>query len=562
MKKHLVTIVTLLAVVVSVYAGQIIKELQLEGANTLKTGASLTAVAGSTVDLDEATVTLPADVTRLGSSISLTSEVAGVLPSANGGAGTVNGIVKANGSGLTSAAVAGTDYFAPGDVSAAEFGYLDGVTSAIQTQINSKQAAHAILTALSGLSLSSGNVIYATGATTLDVASSTSYGRSLLNAADAAALRTLSGSVIGTNVQAWDSDLDSIAGLTTTSFGRGFLDLADAAAARTKIGTVIGTNVQAWDADLDDLADGTLTGSKVQPASDSAAGVVTTGTQEFAGNKNFEGVVFIGGSAITLNPFDGDVNAVTFNDLTVIAGAGATLNIAAGKTLTVSNTLTLAGTDGSTLNYGGGGTLGSAAFVNTGTSGAVVPLLNGNNTHGGTSTFTGNVTMNGTSNTAPNQTAASSSSIMTRGLGDTRYGGLKYTAYKSSSTTRVSDATLSDDPHLVLSGVETGFYRVEFFGRFFTSSATPGLKLKLNLGSGTSASNPRGMTIKSGAAVAANSNILSELTYTDNGVIVVTIEGWLDVTSTASLAVQWSQNTSSVDSTLLSGGWLILTKLN
>lgn len=42
------------------------------------------------------------------------SDITGVLPSANGGAGTVSGLVKANGSGTTSAAVAATDYVAPG----------------------------------------------------------------------------------------------------------------------------------------------------------------------------------------------------------------------------------------------------------------------------------------------------------------------------------------------------------------------------------------------------------------------------------------------------------------
>src|SRR5262249_19838428 len=56
---------------------------------------------------------------------------------------------------------------------------------------------------------------------------------------------------------------------------------------------------------------------------------------------------------------------VTANQLkTFIVGAGA-VSVAFGKTLTVANTLTLAGTDGSTLNVGAGGTLGTAAFVNT-----------------------------------------------------------------------------------------------------------------------------------------------------------------------------------------------------
>lgn len=42
--------------------------------------------------------------------ITLTTDVTGVLPAANGGAGTVSGILKANGSGTVSAAVSGTDY--------------------------------------------------------------------------------------------------------------------------------------------------------------------------------------------------------------------------------------------------------------------------------------------------------------------------------------------------------------------------------------------------------------------------------------------------------------------
>ncbi len=54
--------------------------------------------------------------------------------------------------------------------------------------------------------------------------------------------------------QPLDSDLTAIAALATTSFGRALLTLADAAALRTTGGLVIGTNVEAWDADLDDIA--------------------------------------------------------------------------------------------------------------------------------------------------------------------------------------------------------------------------------------------------------------------------------------------------------------------
>ena len=61
-----------------------------------------------------------------------------------------------------------------------------------------------------------------------------------------------------------DLDLTYISLLSTTAFGRSILELTDAASLRTLAGLVIGTNVQAYDADLDDLAiDGLLAGTKI-----------------------------------------------------------------------------------------------------------------------------------------------------------------------------------------------------------------------------------------------------------------------------------------------------------
>lgn len=62
------------------------------------------------------------------------------------------------------------------------------------------------------------------------------------------------GLAIGTDVQAWDADLDTYAGITPSTNVQTLLGAANYAAMRTQLGLVIGTNVQAWDADLDTYA--------------------------------------------------------------------------------------------------------------------------------------------------------------------------------------------------------------------------------------------------------------------------------------------------------------------
>lgn len=197
---------------------------------------------------------------------------------------TADRAIVSNGSGVLS----------PATTTATEIGYVNGVTSAIQTQLNNKQPLDADLTTWAGLTPSANAQSLVTAAdyaamrALLDLEAGTDFysiaaanaafqpldadlttwagltpsanAQSLVTAANYAAMRTLLDLEAGTDFysiaaanaafQPLDADLTTWAGLTPSANAQSLVTAADYSAMRTLLGLVIGTNVQAYDADL------------------------------------------------------------------------------------------------------------------------------------------------------------------------------------------------------------------------------------------------------------------------------------------------------------------------
>jgi len=143
------------------------------------------------------------------------------------------------------------------------------------------QAYDAELAALAGLASVADRLPYFTGTGTASLTELSSFARTVLDDANAGTARATLGLAIGTDVQAYDAGLASLAGLTYASDSFIKVTATDTyairtlAETRTDLGLVIGTNVQAQGAVLDDL-------NTLGAAASDSQFIVATGAGAFA----------------------------------------------------------------------------------------------------------------------------------------------------------------------------------------------------------------------------------------------------------------------------------------
>jgi hypothetical protein len=184
--------------------------------STLATG--YVKVTTTTGDLTS-TATLP--TTDLSGTLQATQfpALTGDITTSAGAVATTLATVNANVGSFGSATNVGTfTVNAKGLVTAASntaIQITEAQVTDLVTDLGNKQGLDATLTSIAALGTAADKTIYTTGIDTWAETALTSYGRSLIDDADASTARTTLGVAIGTNVQAYDATLAALAAYNT-----------------------------------------------------------------------------------------------------------------------------------------------------------------------------------------------------------------------------------------------------------------------------------------------------------------------------------------------------------